>query len=337
MTHMTHMTHAPIDPDDAQDADRTPDAEAADAWDAPLCGHTWQEGGETWPLEDHVAAPWFLPPTSSLLEEEEIDDLEWVRQAAAIPFVQRCRLLRDFVGDGRPLTDSGVLPNAAVRELKQRAGIVRPGGRLREVPELLGPWVVLLNLGVLVEDGSRRVRRCSAEHPGVRGAFDEDDEPLGELDGEVDGVLAIAELLHVISRYCPGHGGFRNTGLLLESLLAATREDGVTLPELPGDGCLDEPAIARLFRGIGANTAITWDPIDERRGEVDLQAIADLADAQRDLFLLEAYGILGACEPGRSGIVFRAPRPVRTAVALLALRRQQEEDARRESPETFLR
>lgn len=333
---MTHMTHAPIGPDDGQDADRTPDAEEVDVREGPPCGHTWREGGEAWPLEDRAAVPWFLPPPSSLLEEEEIDDLEWVRQAAAIPFVQRCRLLRDFVGDGRPLTESGVLPNAAVRELKQRAGIVRPGGRLREIPELLGPWIVLLNLGVLVgDDENHRVRRCSAEHPGARGAFDEGDEPLGEMDGEVDGVLAIAELLHVISRYCPDHGGFRNTGLLLESLLAATCEHGVTLPELPADGCLDEAAIARLFRGIGANTSITWDPIDDRRGEVDLQAVDDLGDAQRDLFLLQAYGILGVSEPGRSGIVFRAPRPVRTAVALLALRRQQEEDARREARGTF--
>lgn len=334
---MTHTTHAPMDPADSEDADRISGAEDADFWEGHPCGHTWWQGGEARPFEDDVATPWFLPPTSSLLEEEEIDDLEWVRQAAAIPFVQRCRLLRDYVGDGRPLTDSGVLPNAAVRELKQRAGIVRPGGRLREIPELFGPWVVLLNLGVLVEDDSRRVRRCSTERPGARGALDEADEPLGELDGEVDGVLAIAELLHVLSRCCPGHGGFRDTGLLLESLLAATCEDGVTLPEIPADGCLDEAAIARLFRGIGANSAITRVPIDECRGEVDLQVLVHLADAQRDLFLLQAYGILGVSEPGRSGIVFRAPRPVRTAVALLALRRQQEEDDRRDARETFAR
>jgi hypothetical protein len=288
-----------------RDWDRDWEEDFDDQWDDVLGG-----------LDEGRSSLWFLGEPAGLEEEREFDDDQWARDLETVPFVQRCRALHRFIGEGRRVTDSGVLPNAAVRELKRITGVSRPGGRLKEVPELLGPWNTLISFGSLVVDpDDKRVR--SGPWPGT----DSDRRPAERArephDGpDLGGVLALAEMLRSLSRTGPERGGFLNMDTALESLLAATCESGLTLPRAPSGLVLREIDVARLFLEIGANPRIHDLPLDEAAGLVDLDALADLADAQYDLDLLVAYGVLE-----RQDGVLRAARPVRTGVALLLMLR----------------
>lgn len=99
---------------------------------------------------------------------------------------QRADHILGWLGDGRKVTSTGALPLADTRELMAELGLPEFGIRtMWEVPEIAGPWGVLLGSGFVLWVGTRAIRNENLP------------ERVDENSGSLEEVLGYRTMFHV--------------------------------------------------------------------------------------------------------------------------------------------
>jgi hypothetical protein len=182
--------------------------------------------------------------------------------AARVPFVRAAVVLLENVGSGAAVTSTAGLDRAATRAVLARLGIGREVRSMWEAPEIVGPWIALLDGGWLVREGRRVV-------PDVLQA------PLSAAEPEDFLRFAravIVSLLAGLGMRGPEEGGLRGLPRTLSALRAACGPDGAEVAAGPD-------------RSGGADESVGADEYSGADG-------ADDADARADLEELAALGLL---------------------------------------------
>jgi hypothetical protein len=238
--------------------------------------------------------PWFLPaPEEDGMALGGLDAEQDAPAYARNAFVQRAVALLDFVGEGRRVTRTGALGREDSRDLLAAMG---EGGAVRSMwdrPEIVGPWVSLLDGGWLELDRGM-VRRAAGPVPA----------PSAQQDAE--GFVAFGHAVLTAALFGRDardaeDGGFAGMPDTIAALLAACGTDGLTLP----DPLSPEPGAPRP-------------PQDPLTGVVDREELTRLFAVGRDLSDLAAIGVLE-----RRGSRFLGSPAV--LVALVALIRGRDE------------
>ncbi|MGP9536784.1 hypothetical protein ACT3SP_02160 [Brachybacterium sp. AOP43-C2-M15] len=241
-----------------------------------------------------VSWPWFLPAPEDeasiaiedLLPEEEHEVY------SANDFVRRAAAILDFVGEtGRRVTGTGALGRADCAELLD-AGVDSGGDSsavrtMWDRPDLVGPWITLLDGGWLDITGGR-VHRERGPVPWVPEEVD------AEAFAAFGHAVLTATLFGKDAREAED-GGFRGMPDTISALLAACGPSGLVLHE----PLSEDPQAPQV-------------PIDGGTGQWDRRELARYFAVERDLVDLAEIGVLD-----REGRRFSGSAAV--MVALVAL------------------
>lgn len=183
-------------------------------------------------------SPWFLPDhreTARLLARS--GDAPAGDAPEADAFVQRARMLREVVGEGRPVTATGALGRADSAHLLARLGIPAHVRSMWDHPEIVGPWVALRDGGWL-EVSAGRVRAAPGPSPVGDVPPTEGASPAGFAQAVLS-TLLLGRAARAVE-----DGGFRGMPDTAAALLAACREEGLVRQD-PWDPQERVPAAAR--------------------------------------------------------------------------------------------
>ncbi|MFE5774538.1 hypothetical protein [Brachybacterium sp. NPDC056505] len=201
-------------------------------------GDAPEEPWPVWPPAPHrVSEP--SPETAQDHDQADAQDMALrAEMAARVPFVRTAVALLETVGSGIAVTSTAGLDRSATSEVLARLGIQPEVRSMWEAPEIVGPWIALLDGGWLIREGRRVVPDASAD--GGAGTADGADSPrLRPSASEPEEFLrfaraVIVSLLAGLGMRGPEEGGLRGLPETLSALRAACGPDGVEVATGPG-------------------------------------------------------------------------------------------------------
>lgn len=201
-------------------------------------GNAPEEPWPVWPPAPHrVSEP--TPETAQDHDEADAQDMALrAEMAARVPFVRAAVALLETVGSGIAVTSTAGLDRSATSEVLARLGIEPEVRSMWEAPEIVGPWIALLDGGWLIRDGRRVVPDAPAD--GGAGTADGADSPrLRPSASEPEEFLrfaraVIVSLLAGLGMRGPEEGGLRGLPETLSALRAACGPDGAEVATGPG-------------------------------------------------------------------------------------------------------
>lgn len=222
-------------------------------------GDAPEEPWPVWPPAPHrVSEP--TPETAQDHDEAEAQDMALrAEMAARVPFVRAAVALLETVGSGIAVTSTAGLDRSATSEVLSRLGIEPEVRSMWEAPEIVGPWIALLDGGWLIREDRRVVPDASAD--GAAGTADGADSPRWRPSAsEPEEFLrfaraVIVSLLAGLGMRGPEEGGLRGLPETLSALRAACGPDGAEVATGP-DGAdvradLEELTAIGLLRREG--------------------------------------------------------------------------------------
>ncbi|WP_193636338.1 hypothetical protein [Brachybacterium subflavum] len=247
------MRARPGDHDGIADIDRLERGPSSDAHRGPRAtgrrqprdsrtrGHHGDAPEEPWPVwppaPHRVSEP--TPETAQDRDEADAQDMALrAEMAARVPFVRAAVALLETVGSGIAVTSTAGLDRSATSEVLARLGIEPEVRSMWETPEIVGPWIALLDGGWLIREHRRVVPDASAD--GGAGTADGADSPrLRPSASEPEEFLrfaraVIVSLLAGLGMRSPEEGGLRGLPETLSALRAACGHDGAEVTTGPG-------------------------------------------------------------------------------------------------------